>query len=78
MPVDPDLGGLGQLALLSMVDRFDRRTKRIASARLHFDKGDLVVALHNEIDIAMPTAKAMRYHSPPIAQHPFRRDAFAL
>mgnify|MGYP001271707478 CR=1 FL=1 len=77
MPIDPHAGGPTELPLLSEVHRLDRRAELIAPAGFHLDKRDVTLALHDQIDIAMSTAKSMRDHTPSVATHPARRNTFA-
>lgn len=76
--IHPDFGRSAQLALLAKVHGLHGRAEFGAAARLHFHKRDVIRASHDEVDIAMSAAKAMRDDVPTLATHPTRRDTFAL
>ena len=75
--VDPALGGLGEFVLLAVMHRFDRIAERRAGARLHFDEGDDVAALDDEIDVASAGAESTRDNFPSRALEPAGGDSFA-
>ncbi|MEY4857685.1 MAG: hypothetical protein RL409_2802 [Gemmatimonadota bacterium] len=77
MPIHPNASAPAEFPLLSVVDRLDRVSERLASSRLYFDEGDFISTLHDEVDIAMAAAEAMRHELPPVAPHPTRGNPFA-
>jgi len=83
VPVDPDLGALGQFTLFSAVDRLDRVPEFGALAGLHLDEGHHPVALRDEVDVAPPVHEAMIDDPPsplgePPGGNPFSECAEAL
>lgn len=75
MPIDPNACRSTEFPALAVVHRFDGRPEPVAAARLDLDERDLVLSTHNEIDIAVPTAKSMRNHLPPLPYKPTGGDA---
>lgn len=72
----PHAGAPDELPTLPGGDRLDRMPEGFPAPRLHFDECDFAIASHDEIDIAMSAAKAMREQFPSIASEPTRRNAF--
>ena len=75
--IHPNLGGSAQFAPLPVVNCLERPAEVLATASLDLDECDVVAALHHEIDIAMPTAEAMRDDAPAMLLHPLCGDALA-
>ena len=77
MSIHPNAGAPTEFPSLSVVDRLDRVSERLATSRLHFDEGDFISTLHDEVDIPMAASEAVRKEFPTVAPHPTRRDPFA-
>lgn len=70
MAIDPDTGRSAKFAALSVVHGLDGRPEAVAAASLDLDEGNVVLAAYDEVDIAMPAAKPMRHHLPPLLHEP--------
>lgn len=75
--VNPDLGALGQFALFAVMYGFDGIAEFIAFARFHFDEGDVVLALRDEIDVAAAEFESAGEDGVAVLAEPAFGDAFA-
>lgn len=76
MPIDPNARRPPQFPPFSVVNRLYGRTEPLTTPRLHLDEGHLVLALHDEIDIAMAAAEPVCHEPPSVSHEPASRDAF--
>lgn len=77
VPIDPDLGALGQLALFAAVNRLDRVPEFGTLASLHLDEGHDPIALRDEVDIASSVDEAVIDDPPPPLREPPGGDPFS-
>ncbi len=75
--IDPHARTAAEFSAFAEVHGFHWVAEGVAATRLDLDERDLVSASHDEVDIAVSAAKAMRDKLPSCAAHPPRGDSFA-
>lgn len=75
--IHPNAGASAEFPALPEVHGLDGVAERFSAPRLHFHERDVVPAPHDQVDIAMPAAEAMRNELPAVASHPSCSNAFA-
>lgn len=73
VPVDPDEGGPGELALFPPPDGLDGLAELRPSPGLHFHERHEPVALHDQVDVTVPAAEPAHQHPPAFLLQPSLR-----
>jgi hypothetical protein len=75
--IDPDVRALREFALFSVIHGLDGITELTSLPRLHFDEGDELVTLGDEVDITAPVPKTPIHDPPSLSGEPSGRDPLA-